>query len=276
MPPRPSVRLSARPSVGRLPPAFLLRVTSLGKKEREGAAAHTHTAFHLAMSLSGRKPFIVFEGLDRSGKSTLSRWLVDTLRQNGFEVEHLRFPDRTSPFTGHALNSLLTNKGTGSTLNDEAVHLLFSANRWEAKHKIESSLAEGKIVVCDRYAHSGVAYSVAKGLGYTWCLSSDNALPAPDCVVFLDIDPEVAARERPGYGKERYEDVEFQRLVQEVYMDWFDEPYWQRVDAAQDMEHVQQEVQCIVTRLIQEMATQDRPMERLWATTAATAEPSAP
>lgn len=49
-------------------------------------------------------------------------------------------------------------------LNDETVHLLFSANRWEKLKEIKELLASGKTLVIDRYAFSGVAYSAAKGM----------------------------------------------------------------------------------------------------------------
>ena len=51
---------------------------------------------------------------------------------------------------------------TGDGMGNEAVHLLFSMNRWENKHWLAEQLASGTNIVCDRYAYSGVAYSVAK------------------------------------------------------------------------------------------------------------------
>jgi dTMP kinase len=57
------------------------------------------------------------------------------------------------------LDSYLKND---SQLEDHAVHLLFSANRWEAVAGIKKLLDEGTDVVCDRYAFSGVAFSAAK------------------------------------------------------------------------------------------------------------------
>lgn len=47
-------------------------------------------------------------------------------------------------------------------MGNEAVHLLFAMNRWEMKKQLVELLASGTNVVCDRYAYSGVAYSVAK------------------------------------------------------------------------------------------------------------------
>merc|ERR1719220_2962584 len=97
-------------------------------------------------------------------------------------------------------------------LSDGAVHLLFSANRWELSNTIVSLMNEGITVVCDRYAFSGVAYTSAKGLDFDWCQSPDRGLPCPDGVFFMRVDPEVGAS-RASYGDERYENAEFQAHV---------------------------------------------------------------
>lgn len=69
------------------------------------------------------------------------------------------------------------------------MHLLFSANRWEAVKSLKARLNEGETLVCDRYAFSGVAFSAAKGtLDLEWCKNPDRGLPAPDAVIYLDVN----------------------------------------------------------------------------------------
>jgi dTMP kinase len=151
-----------------------------------------------------RGAFIVLEGVDRCGKSTQAARLVEALG-----AEFMRFPDRTTAI-GQMINAYLAE---GKDMDDRAVHLLFSANRWEAKARIESVLASGKSIVCDRYAYSGVAFSGAKpGLDLEWCATPDRGLPAPDCVVYLDLSIEQAMA-RGQFGAERYEKEDFQRKV---------------------------------------------------------------
>lgn len=70
------------------------------------------------------------------------------------------------------------------------IHLLFSANRWEKVSFIETVLKNGKNIVCDRYWYSGVAYSVAKGLDYEWCISTDKRLVEPNLIIYLQGSPE--------------------------------------------------------------------------------------
>lgn len=88
------------------------------------------------------------------------------------------------------INDFLMNK---VEIPNEAIHLLFSANRWESMKEIEQSLQAGKNIVCDRYWYSGVAYSYAKGMNLDWCLSADEGLIEPDLVIFLKGNPDKLA-----------------------------------------------------------------------------------
>ena len=74
----------------------------------------------------------------------------------------------------------------------------------------------GTTVLIDRYAYSGVAFSAAKGLDLEWCKNPDRGLPQPDLVIQLNIDEE-NAKNRGGFGEERYEKVQFQRKVRTLY-----------------------------------------------------------
>jgi dTMP kinase len=100
--------------------------------------------------------------------------------------------------------------------------------RWELERDIRRSLAEGTHVLIDRYAYSGAAFSAAKpGLSLAWCKQPDVGLPRPDMVVFLDVTEEVA-KQRGGFGEERYEVAEFQRRVKANYRQLKD-PSWVEV-----------------------------------------------
>jgi dTMP kinase len=145
-----------------------------------------------------RGAFIVFEGVDRCGKTTQTQRLVDKLPLS-WDADAVRmcFPNRTTP-TGKIINEYLSS--SASSLDDHSIHLLFSANRWEAASSIANLLKEGTHIVCDRYAYSGVAFSASKMnhdcsksiLDLEWCKAPDRGLPAPDCVIFLDLSPEQA------------------------------------------------------------------------------------
>ncbi|GAQ88740.1 Thymidylate kinase/adenylate kinase [Klebsormidium nitens] len=204
-----------------------------------------------------RGAFIVLEGLDRSGKSTQVQKLVEYLKSRGVEAEAWRFPDRTTAM-GKMIASYLDSK---SELDDCAVHLLFSANRWEKRSLMEAKLREGTTLIVDRYSYSGVAFTAAKGLPFDWCKAPEVGLPAPDAVLYLQIPPE-AALERGGYGEERYEKLDFQRVVASKYEQLRDAT-WQDIDARKGPDEVQAVLRPIVDRMVQ-TCKQGRPLSRLW------------
>ncbi|KAG0692804.1 thymidylate kinase-domain-containing protein [Suillus ampliporus] len=222
------------------------------------------------MSHSKRGAFIVIEGLDRSGKSTQASLLHERLQdsQDGIKtpkVVLLKFPDRTTAI-GKMIDAYLRSE---SELDDRAIHLLFSANRWELASTITAHLAEGTTVLADRYAFSGIAFSARKGLPYEWCRAPEVGLPAPDLTLFLNISPEVAAA-RGGYGLERYEKEEVQKGVRQVFdkigqtMGEESEGKWMVIDAGKSKEEVAEELWRVVKPLVSRV---DGPISRLWETT---------
>ncbi|WPH03881.1 Hypothetical protein R9X50_00676400 [Acrodontium crateriforme] len=213
-----------------------------------------------------RGKLIVFEGLDRSGKSTQCARLVEYLRQNGStDVKHLRFPDRTTPI-GQMINNYLAGS---SQQEDHVIHLLFSANRWELAQTIESAIAGGTTVVVDRYYYSGCVYSAAKqnpSLDLAWCRHPEIGLPRPDICLFLDINAEDAAN-RGGYGNERYEKQDMQDRVRglfgemRIHEDEKDDIVV--IDAGKDIETVEKCVQEAVRVAIERVDSGDRPLRRV-------------
>ena len=143
-----------------------------------------------------RGAFIVLEGVDRCGKTTQCGLLLKHLLSLGLSAMAIRFPDRTT-CVGTLINSYLQSS---QNLDDRAIHLLFSANRWEAVPNMTQTLAAGTTMICDRYAHSGVAFSSGKDAGLTvdWCKGPDLGLPAPDAVIFLNLSQE-ESEQRGGY-----------------------------------------------------------------------------
>jgi len=203
-----------------------------------------------------RGSLIVFEGCDRSGKTTQVKRLVDTLNKTGCTTEMMRFPDRNTGI-GSVINSYLT---CSEELDDRAIHLLFSANRWEKEKQIQRSLAAGTNIIIDRYAYSGVAFSAAKpGLSLNWCKQPDVGLPRPDLVVFMDVTEEVA-KQRGGFGEERYEVAEFQRRVRQNYEQLKDET-WVEVCADGTLEEVESKLLDIVNK---ELARERAGVSKLW------------
>jgi len=164
-----------------------------------------------------RGKLILIEGLDRTGKSTQ----CELLRQQfGESTTLLKFPDRSTAI-GQQINQYLTDPSY--KLPDQAVHLLFSANRWERNDYIRNKLLMGDNVIMDRYVYSGVAYSAAKGIegmDLEWCYSCDRGLVRPDLTLFLVNHESNDTRE--GFGEERYENNSFQEKVREQFYKLFE------------------------------------------------------
>jgi dTMP kinase len=207
--------------------------------------------------------FFVFEGLDRSGKSTQSKKLAEHLKEHADgPVKWMCFPNRATA-TGMLIDLYLQRK---LELPDEAIHMLFSANRWEMVQTLIDDLNAGTTVVCDRYAFSGVAYSAAKGLDFAWCQAPDRGLPTPDGVFFLHVDEKEGAS-RANFGDERYENAELQARVRVQFREpqlrenvaWFD------VDGARDIETIHEEIRKAAEEIRTEKHDGDvRPFRRLW------------
>ncbi|KAI1505696.1 thymidylate kinase-domain-containing protein [Biscogniauxia marginata] len=162
-----------------------------------------------------RGAFLVFEGMDRAGKTTQAKLLQQRCIESGREIKFMRFPDRATPI-GQMIDSYL--KGD-TEIEDHVIHLLFSANRWEAVKKIKAELEAGHTIICDRFYHSGIVYSAAKqlpSLSLSWAKAPEVGLPRPDMVLFLDLEESVA-RKRGGWGGEVYEKGEMQRRVRELF-----------------------------------------------------------
>lgn len=212
-----------------------------------------------------RGKLIVFEGLDRSGKSTQCTRLVEHLRSQGKAVEHLRFPNRTTPI-GQMINSYLSNQ---SQQEDHVIHLLFSANRWESASTIERLISSGTSVVIDRYYYSGCVYTAAKGvpgLDLAWCRQPEVGLPRPDLCLFLDVSAEDAAR-RGGFGTERYEKQEMQDRVRQLFgeMRKHDDERDDIVvvDAGGEIEQVEGEIQRLVAMLEERLEATTTPLRKV-------------
>jgi dTMP kinase len=176
--------------------------------------------------LSPRGALIVFEGLDRAGKSTQTQLLAENLEKEGIPHKVIRFPDRTTP-VGKLIDSYLKSE---TTVEDHVINLLFCANRWELAKSIRESLEAGVAVICDRYAYSGVAYSVATGLYSDWCRTPNDGLPKPDRVVYLDLDVYTAAT-RGNYGTERFENIDFQKKVEAEFYALVEGDSWSIMNA---------------------------------------------
>jgi dTMP kinase len=186
--------------------------------------------------------FVTFEGIDRSGKTTQARMLVEAL---GDEALAVREPGGTE--VGERLRDLL--KDPAVTISAETEALLFAAARAElVAQVIRPALDEGKVVVSDRFLDSSLAYQgIARGLGVEDVEQINRFATGgllPDLTILLSIDPARAA-ERAGQ-LDRFEDEgdSLQKAVFEAYgsLAANDPGRWRTVDADRSSQDVHVEV----------------------------------
>jgi dTMP kinase len=190
--------------------------------------------------------FVTIEGIDRSGKSTQARRLVETL---GDEALLVREPGGTP--AGERIRELL--KDPAVELDPRTEALLFAAARAElVASVIRPALEAGKVVVSDRYLDSSLAYQGhARGLGEAEVrLINDWATAGlePDLTVLLRIDPAAAAA-RAGEA-DRFEDegLGLQQRVAAAYeqLAAADPGRWKAIDAARDEDQVAADIRQMV------------------------------
>ncbi|KAF7684345.1 Thymidylate kinase [Astathelohania contejeani] len=149
--------------------------------------------------------FIVVEGIDKSGKTTICKKVAELLRDYDVKnIIQMGFPERSTEI-GKIIDSYLKKK---IEFDPHTIHLLFSANRWEYNSKIVEWIEKGNIIICDRYYYSGIAYSLSNNLDKRWCSTSDSGLIEPDLVIFIDISSNMVNK-RNGFGDEIYENTEY-------------------------------------------------------------------
>ncbi|MCX6546303.1 MAG: dTMP kinase [Acidobacteria bacterium] len=189
---------------------------------------------------------IVFEGLDQSGKQTQARRLRERWEAAGRRVESIAFPDYTSPI-GQEIRTALHG---GRDYAADTIQLLQIANRHQWKPQIERWLADGCVVVSDRYAASSVAYGEAQGLDPAWLTAAQVYLPQPSITVLLDIAADVAAA-RKARDRDNYErDLPMLSRVRASYLRQAAQPGWVVVDAARPVDVVAADVVSGLSQLI--------------------------
>lgn len=198
----------------------------------------------LAGTMAG---FVVLEGIDGCGKSTVSRLLVKRLGRNAVLTR-----EPTGSLLGQAVR-----RGESRRISPYTDALLFMADRAEHTLEIRKLVEKGKTVVCDRYYHSTVAYQAAflkgtfDGDAFRWLLEANLKISdRPDLTVLLVIPPELGLERIKGRSKlSRFEKLGFLKEVHRNYLRLAQlDPTIVKVDATRELEPVVDEVLKLVRR----------------------------
>jgi len=138
--------------------------------------------------LRGR--FVTFEGLDGCGKSTQLEKLATVLRAEGISVVTTREPGGTA--TGEKIRNVLLDSGTAGLSPFAELALMFASRAQHIKEVIQPALANGSIVLCDRFTDSSEAYQGGgRKLGSSPVLDLHRVLCGnlqPDLTILMDSD----------------------------------------------------------------------------------------
>ncbi|MEO1107777.1 MAG: dTMP kinase [Pseudomonadota bacterium] len=203
--------------------------------------------------MTKRGLFLTFEGIDGSGKSTQARMLAEFLRESGHQVILTREPGG-SPGAEEIRRLVL--EGDPDRWSAETEILLFTAARRDhLERTIEPALADGKVVICDRFADSTRMYQgLSRGdlRGIVDQLHSLMIGREPDMTLLFDMDPETGlsrAKGRQG-TEERFEDFgpALQKQMRAGFLALANEfsDRFRVVDGNRDMDSVAQDVRDIV------------------------------
>jgi dTMP kinase len=178
---------------------------------------------------------IAFEGLDQSGKQTQAERLLEAFRLRGHRAEFLTFPEYTTAIGAEIRRALHGERDYAA----DTLQLLYIANRFEFKPRIDAWLAEGTMVVCDRYLASSIAYGEAQGADARWLEEIQRPLPQPSLTILLDIPPE-ASLTRKRAARDKFErDLPLLGRVRESYLRQArDSSGWVRIEGSQDKDAV--------------------------------------
>lgn len=205
------------------------------------------------MSRANPPRFLTVEGGEGAGKTTLIKRLEEILLFQGYEVLCTREPGGSA--LGNKIREWLLEESKGIQIGAKAELLMFLAARAQhIEEVIAPALAEGKIVLCDRFNDSTIAY---QGAGRSLSLPFVSNLcmavcgsTVPDLTFYLDVDPEIGLKRTKGLAKEyaaagevdriEAEKIEFHRQVRKAFAEIANaEPNrFITIDASQPQEQV--------------------------------------
>ena len=203
---------------------------------------------------------IVFEGVEGCGKSTQMQICYEWLQSLAIPVLVTREPGGT--VLGADIRRLLLEKTEDKPITSTTELLLYAADRSQhVEQKLKPNLAAGKIILCDRYTYSTVAY---QGYGRALDMNLINQLNAiatrglePDLALWLDLDVEVGLSRKRGSGdiadRIEQEKIDFHRRVQLGYSKIATSKPGLifKIDASLTREAVQQQIQAILLPKLQ-------------------------
>lgn len=194
--------------------------------------------------------FIVFEGIDGAGKSTVCQRVAEELDSRGMKVVLTAEP------THEGIGAFIRS-GDAGRISQRTEALLFVADRNDHTERISKGVSEGAAVVCDRYFASTVAYQSAKLDGDSsdrdWLIQiNSDFTDRADLTILLDIDPREGLSRVDVRGEDvsKFENLAFLEQVRANYLRLAEEFGFRVVDASRGRDEVFAEVMSIIDEVV--------------------------
>lgn len=198
---------------------------------------------------------IAVEGIDKSGKETQVEELAKRFILDGKDVVTIDFPCYDTP-SGQVIRAILDGIHPLCARNNPLeFQALMTVNRYEQQRRIEHALMSGKVVICDRYIYSSVAYGVHDGLDEGWLETIQHSMVKPDIEILLDISMEEYKRRIGNYEYLDVNEANFQVIqsVRELYLTFARNNGWTIINGERPVEEIANEMYQRVQEKITEM-----------------------
>lgn len=201
------------------------------------------------------KTFLVFEGIDGSGKKTLCDYSQKIIENAGFNVKKYQYPDYESPW-GKIINDFLSGS---KELEVSIQFLTYATDIIKDQQEIKEHLEKGYAVLADRYITSTVAFQCARGFDLDKAITFVDIFEIipPDIIFYMNVSPEIGRLRKKGQkgDLDRHEaDIQFLEKVNNIYAQLYNRQFlaqkWIEIDAnrklAQVKERIKSEIEYIL------------------------------
>lgn len=199
--------------------------------------------------------FIAFEGLDGSGQTTQAELLEKYLEDEGKKVLLTKEPTQSDSDNNSEVAAQIEAilSGDKEASSKELQGLFIQDREWHLGNVILPALEEGKVVICDRYKYSTIAYGAAKGVNKEDLIKEQEDFPEPDLTVLLKVSFAICEGriEKRGEKRSIFEEPETLRKIWDVYEELSEEYGMEVVDGEPDIKEVAKIIRSIVTEELQ-------------------------
>ena len=220
---------------------------------------------------------IVIEGTDGSGKATQSKLLIESLEKKGIKTAYIDFPQYGQKSAGLVENYLNGLYGSASEVKPEVASMFYALDRYDASFKMRPWLAEGKMIISNRYVSASMGHQTGKIRDpkereefVNWLKDLEYNLfgiPKPDLTILLFMPCEIAqklvdskgVRAYVGGQKRDIHEADLQHLkdAEAAYLELVEKEGWKLINCSENgaplpIEVIHKKVYAVVSEYLKE------------------------